>query len=48
MIIVALILLAGSNLLLALVIRELIHGRFRPKVNPKKVEELQQPDYFQA
>ena len=48
MIIVALILLAGSNLLLALVIRELIHGRFRPKVNPKNVEELQQPDYFQA
>ena len=48
MIIVALVLLAASQVLLALVIRVLVHGRFRTKEQPKKVEEEQQPDYFHA
>lgn len=48
MIIVAFVLLAASNVLLALVIRVLIQGRFRTKEQPKKVDEEQQPDYFHA
>ena len=48
MIIVALTLLAASHVLLALVIRVLVNGRFRVKEQQNKVEKVQQPDYFQA